>query len=196
MASCFRYIARSFSAASVPESLWKLGRLNHVAIATPDLAKAASLYKNILGAEISEPQQLPEHGVTTVFVNLGNTKLELLHPLGDKSPIQVRLKAQSTNMSNHSWKPILFQSYLDKNKSGGLHHICIEVDNIYNAMKEVKAKGIRCLSEEPRIGAHNKPVVFLHPKDCAGVLVELEQAWQNFRFASVTRCMVVTTVKM
>lgn len=146
--------SRAFSAA-VPEALWKLGRLNHIAIATPDLVKSASLYKNILGAEISEPQDLPDHGVTTIFVNLGNTKLELLHPLGDKSPIQ---------------------SFLDKNKSGGLHHICIEVDNIQNAMKEVKSKGIRCLSEEPRIGAHNKPVLFLHPKDCAGVLVELEQA--------------------
>lgn len=89
MASVFRFISRSFSAASVPEALWKLGRLNHIAIATPDLAKSASLYKNILGAEISEPQALPDHGVTTIFVNLGNTKLELLHPLGEKSPIQV-----------------------------------------------------------------------------------------------------------
>jgi len=92
MASVFRFISRSFSAASVPEALWKLGRLNHIAIATPDLAKSASLYKNILGAEISEPQALPDHGVTTIFVNLGNTKLELLHPLGEKSPIQVLIQ--------------------------------------------------------------------------------------------------------
>jgi len=147
---------RSFSSGKIlPEGLWSLGRLNHIAIATPDLAWSSSLYKNILGAEISEPQDLPEHGVTTVFVNLGNTKLELLHPLGEKSPIQ---------------------GFLDKNKSGGLHHICIEVDNIENAMEDVKKKGIRCLSAQPRIGAHNKPVVFLHPKDCAGVLVELEQS--------------------
>ncbi|XP_046650440.1 methylmalonyl-CoA epimerase, mitochondrial-like [Daphnia pulicaria] len=152
---CTMLFKRSFTSKSVPEALWKLGRLNHIAIATPDLAKSASLYKNILGADISEPQHLPNHGVTTVFVNLGNTKLELLHPLGEKSPIQ---------------------GFLDKNKSGGLHHICIEVDNIHNAMKELKAKGIRCLTDEPRIGAHEKPVVFLHPKDCAGVLVELEQS--------------------
>lgn len=149
------FLRRSFTSKTVPEALWKLGRLNHIAIATPDLAKSASFYKNILGADISEPQPLPDHGVTTIFVNLGNTKLELLHPLGEKSPIQ---------------------GFLDKNKSGGLHHICIEVDNIQNAMKEVKANGIRCLTEEPKIGAHNKPVVFLHPKDCAGVLVELEQS--------------------
>jgi len=148
-------IRRCFASGSVPPALWKLGRLNHVAIATPDLAAATALYRDVLGADVSEPQALPEHGVTTVFINLGNTKLELLHPLGDKSPIQ---------------------SYLDKNKSGGLHHICIEVDDIINAMQAVKEQGIRCLSAQPRIGAHNKPVVFLHPKDCAGVLVELEQA--------------------
>lgn len=151
----FTLLRRTFSTKSVPEAVWKLGRLNHVAIATPNLEKASALYKNVLGAEISEPQALPEHGVTTVFVHLGNTKLELLHPLGEKSPIQ---------------------GFLDKNKAGGLHHICIEVDDIHSAMKEVKQKGIRCLSEEPRIGAHNKPVVFLHPKDCAGVLIELEQS--------------------
>lgn len=155
MAFSVNLLRRSFCSGKVPEALWKLGRLNHIAIATPDLEKSSSLYKNILGADISEPQALPEHGVTTVFVNLGNTKLELLHPLGEKSPIQ---------------------GFLDKNKSGGLHHICIEVDNITNAMEEVKKKGIRCLSPQPRIGAHNKPVIFLHPKDCAGVLVELEES--------------------
>jgi len=148
-------LRRSFCTGKMPETLWKLGRLNHIAIATPDLTQSSSLYKDVLGAEISEPQDLPEHGVTTVFVNLGNTKLELLHPLGEKSPIQ---------------------GFLDRNKSGGLHHICIEVDNIKNAMEAVKSKGIRCLSPQPRIGAHNKPVVFLHPKDCAGVLVELEES--------------------
>ncbi|KAK2725565.1 hypothetical protein QYM36_000158 [Artemia franciscana] len=110
---------------------------------------------DILKAEVSEPLDLPEHGVTTVFVNLGNTKLELLYPLGVKSPIQ---------------------NFLDKNKNGGLHHICIEVDNIDEAVKSIKAKKIRCLSENTKIGAHGKPVMFLHPKDCAGVLVEIEQA--------------------
>ena len=100
------------------------------------------------------PQDLPEHGVTTVFVELSNTKLELLHPLGEKSPIA---------------------GYLDKNKAGGIHHICIEVNDIQAAVADVKSKKIRCLSAEPRIGAHGKPVMFLHPKDCNGVLVELEQ---------------------
>ena len=99
-------------------------------------------------------QALPEHGVTTVFVNLDNTKLELLHPLGEKSPIA---------------------GFLEKNKAGGIHHICIEVNDIQAAVADVKAKNIRCLSPEPRIGAHGKPVMFLHPKDCNGVLVELEQ---------------------
>ncbi|XP_042326961.1 methylmalonyl-CoA epimerase, mitochondrial isoform X2 [Sceloporus undulatus] len=134
---------------------WKLGRLNHVAIAVPDLEKATSLYRDILGARVSDAVPLPEHGVYTVFVELGNTKLELLHPLGEKSPIA---------------------GFLQKNKAGGMHHICIEVDNITDAMAELKEKKIRVLSEEPRIGAHGKPVVFLHPKDCDGVLVELEQA--------------------
>ncbi|KAK2725564.1 methylmalonyl-CoA epimerase, mitochondrial-like [Artemia franciscana] len=145
----------SFSNSTVPETLWNLGKLNHVAIATPDLKASTILYRDILKAEVSEPLDLPEHGVTTVFVNLGNTKLELLYPLGVKSPIQ---------------------NFLDKNKNGGLHHICIEVDNIDEAVKSIKAKKIRCLSENTKIGAHGKPVMFLHPKDCAGVLVEIEQA--------------------
>ncbi|XP_075753831.1 methylmalonyl-CoA epimerase, mitochondrial isoform X2 [Pelodiscus sinensis] len=136
-------------------SLWKLGRLNHVAIAVPDLEKAQSFYKNVLGAQVSETVPLPEHGVYTVFVELGNTKLELLHPLGEKSPIA---------------------GFLQKNKAGGMHHICIEVDDIKAAMSELHEKKIRILSEEPKIGAHGKPVIFLHPKDCDGVLVELEQA--------------------
>ncbi|KAM4766362.1 methylmalonyl-CoA epimerase, mitochondrial isoform 2-T2 [Cyanocitta cristata] len=140
---------------NIPSCLWKLGRLNHVAIAVPDLEKAQSLYKDVLGAQVSETVALPEHGVYTVFVELGNTKLELLHPLGEKSPIA---------------------SFLQKNKTGGMHHICIEVDDIKAAMTELKEKKIRILSEEPKIGAHGKPVIFLHPKDCHGVLVELEQA--------------------
>ncbi|KAM9861073.1 methylmalonyl-CoA epimerase, mitochondrial [Aulostomus maculatus] len=139
----------------IPGSLWKLGRLNHIAIAVPDMEKATALYRDILGAAVSDKVPLPEHGVYTVFVELGNTKLELLHPLGEKSPIA---------------------GFLQKNKAGGMHHICIEVDDINAAIVDLKAKNIRMLSAEPRIGAHGKPVMFLHPKDCDGVLVELEQA--------------------
>ncbi|XP_036440302.1 methylmalonyl-CoA epimerase, mitochondrial [Colossoma macropomum] len=151
---------RMFSSSSpliqgVPAALWKLGRLNHVAIAVPDLQKATALYRDVLGAHVSAVVPLPEHGVYTVFVELGNTKLELLHPLGEKSPIA---------------------GFLQKNKSGGMHHICIEVDDINAAIVDLKAKNIRLLSPEPRIGAHGKPVMFLHPKDCDGVLVEIEQA--------------------
>ncbi|XP_070543547.1 methylmalonyl-CoA epimerase, mitochondrial-like [Ptychodera flava] len=137
------------------DKVWNLGKLNHVAIAVPDLEKATALYRDVLGAQVSGQQALPEHGVTTVFVELGNTKLELLHPLGDKSPIQ---------------------GFLDKKPGGGMHHICIEVDNIKEAMKDLAAHKIRSLGKEPRIGAHGKPVIFLHPKDCGGVLVELEEA--------------------
>ncbi|XP_051919338.1 methylmalonyl-CoA epimerase, mitochondrial [Hippocampus zosterae] len=150
--------ARSTSAPlhqGIPGSLWNLGKLNHIAIAVPDMDKATALYRDILGATVSEKVPLPEHGVYTVFVELGNTKLELLHPLGDKSPIS---------------------GFLQKNKAGGMHHICIEVDNINAAIKDLKLKNIRTLSAEPRIGAHGKPVMFLHPKDCDGVLVELEEA--------------------
>ncbi|XP_072320822.1 methylmalonyl-CoA epimerase, mitochondrial [Eucyclogobius newberryi] len=139
----------------VPGSVWKLGRLNHIAIAVPDMEKATSLYRDVLGATVSDQVPLLEHGVYTVFVELGNTKLELLHPLGEKSPIA---------------------GFLQKNKAGGMHHICIEVDNINAAIADLKAKNIRTLSAEPRIGAHGKPVMFLHPKDCDGVLVELEEA--------------------
>uniref|UniRef100_A0A8C5M1E2 Methylmalonyl-CoA epimerase, mitochondrial n=1 Tax=Leptobrachium leishanense TaxID=445787 RepID=A0A8C5M1E2_9ANUR len=140
---------------NIPSSLWKLGRLNHVALAVPDLERARSLYENVLGAKVSETVPLPEHGVYTIFVELGNTKLELLHPLGEKSPIA---------------------GFLQKNKSGGMHHICIEVDDIKSAMADLKKKNVRILSDEAKIGAHGKPVVFLHPKDCDGVLVELEEA--------------------
>ncbi|XP_028562463.2 methylmalonyl-CoA epimerase, mitochondrial isoform X1 [Podarcis muralis] len=143
------------AASLAQKSLWKLGRLNHVAIAVPNLEKATSLYRDVLGAQVSKMVPLPEHGVYTVFVDLGNTKLELLHPLGENSPIA---------------------GFLKKNKEGGMHHICIEVNSITDAIAELKEKKIRVLSEEPRIGAHGKLVVFLHPKDCNGVLVELEQA--------------------
>jgi methylmalonyl-CoA/ethylmalonyl-CoA epimerase len=115
--------------------------------------KAANFYKS-LGAKVSEKVALPEHGVYTVFVELGNTKLELLHPHGEKSPIQ---------------------GFLDKSKEGGMHHICIEVKDIKEAMKSATSAGIRCLGKEPKIGAHGKPVIFLHPKDCGGVLLELEE---------------------
>lgn len=130
-----------------------LGRLNHVAIATSDLKKSSQFYKN-LGAKVSEAVPQPEHGVYTVFVELPNSKLELLHPYGDNSPIQ---------------------GFLDKNKAGGMHHICIEVNDIKKAMETCKSKGIRTLGEKPKIGAHGKDVIFLHPKDCSGVLIELEQ---------------------
>lgn len=161
LSRCFRLtFTRALSVTAplnqgVPGPLWNLGRLNHIAIAVPDMEKATALYRDVLGAKVSDKVPLPEHGVYTVFVELGNTKLELLHPLGEKSPIA---------------------GFLQKNKSGGMHHICIEVDDINAAITDLKAKNIRTLSAEPRIGAHGKPVMFLHPKDCDGVLVELEEA--------------------
>jgi methylmalonyl-CoA/ethylmalonyl-CoA epimerase len=133
-----------------------IGRLNHVAIAVPDLAAAAKLYRQTLGAEVSEPVDMPEHGVTTVFVTLPNTKIELLHPLGANSPIA---------------------GFLERNASGGIHHVCYEVDDILAARDRLKASGARVLGTgEPKIGAHGKPVLFLHPKDFCGTLVEIEQA--------------------
>ena len=133
-----------------------IGRLNHVAIAVPDLAAAAGVYRNALGADVSEPQPEPEHGVTVVFVKLANTKIELLEPLGENSPIT---------------------AFLEKNPSGGMHHVCYEVDDIIAASDRMKAEGARVLGDgRPRIGAHGKPVLFLHPKDFCGTLVELEQA--------------------
>jgi methylmalonyl-CoA/ethylmalonyl-CoA epimerase len=131
-----------------------IGRLNHVAIATADLAKSAAIYRDLLGAKVSEPQALPEHGVTVVFVDLPNTKIELLQPLGEASPIA---------------------AYLEKNPSGGLHHVCYEVDDIAAARDKLAAAGTRVLGDI-KTGAHGKPVVFLHPKDFVGTLVELEQA--------------------
>jgi methylmalonyl-CoA/ethylmalonyl-CoA epimerase len=132
-----------------------IGRLNHVAIAVPDLAAASALYRDTLGAEVSAPQPLPEHGVTVVFVNLPNTKIELLHPLGEHSPIA---------------------SFLTKNPAGGIHHICYEVRDIKAASDRLVKSGARVLGDgEPKIGAHGKPVLFLHPKDFCGTLIELEQ---------------------
>lgn len=133
-----------------------IGKLNHVAIAVPDLDSAAKLYRDTLGAKVSDPVPQPAHGVTVVFVELPNTKIELLHPLGDKSPIA---------------------AFLEKNSAGGIHHICYEVTDILSAREQLKAAGARVLGDgEPKIGAHNKPVLFLHPKDFLGTLVELEQA--------------------
>ncbi|MBT3659022.1 MAG: methylmalonyl-CoA epimerase [Rhodospirillaceae bacterium] len=133
-----------------------IGRLNHVAIAVPDLDAAIRTYKNVLGGTVSDKMDEPDHGVTVVFVELPNTKIELLHPLGDKSPIQ---------------------AFLDKNPSGGMHHVCYEVDDIMVARDRMVDEGARVLGDgEPRIGAHGKPVLFLHPKDFCGTLVELEQA--------------------
>ena len=132
-----------------------IGRLNHVAIAVPDLAAASALYRGTLGAEVSQPLDLPEHGVTTVFVALPNTKLELLHPLGEGSPIA---------------------GFLAKNPAGGIHHLCYEVGDIIAARDRLVAEGARVLGDgEPRTGAHGKPVIFLHPKDFYGTLIELEQ---------------------
>jgi len=133
-----------------------IGRLNHVAIAVPDLAAAAEQYRHALGAKVGAPQPEPAHGVTVIFINLPNTKIELLHPLGNASPIA---------------------GFLEKNPAGGIHHICYEVDDILAARDHLLATGARVLGTgEPKIGAHGKPVLFLHPKDFNGCLVELEQA--------------------
>jgi methylmalonyl-CoA/ethylmalonyl-CoA epimerase len=133
-----------------------IGRLNHVAIAVPDLAAATRVYKDTLGASVSDPLDQPEHGVTVVFINLPNSKVELLGLLGDKSPVA---------------------KFLEANPSGGIHHICYEVPDILAARDQLKAQGARVIGTgEPKIGAHGKPVLFLHPKDFCGTLVELEQA--------------------
>lgn len=132
-----------------------IGRLNHVAIAVPDLEAAAAQYRGTLGADVGPAQDEPDHGVTVVFVTLPNTKIELLFPLGENSPIQ---------------------GFLDKNPAGGIHHICYEVEDILAARDQLQASGARVLGTgEPKIGAHGKPVLFLHPKDFNGCLVELEQ---------------------
>lgn len=132
-----------------------LGRINHVALAVPDLGAAEAAYGQMLGASLSERQALPEHGVTVVFVELPNSKVELLEPLGDASPIA---------------------AFLARNPAGGMHHICYEVEDILAARDQLKQSGARVLGDgEPRIGAHGKPVLFLHPKDFFGTLIELEQ---------------------
>ncbi len=132
-----------------------IGRLNHVAIAVKDLAKATAVYKNALGAKVTAPAAQPEHGVTVVFVELPNTKIEFLEPLGENSPIA---------------------KYLEKNPDGGIHHVCYEVEDIIAARDQLKAQGARVLGDgNPKIGAHGKPVLFLHPKDFCGTLTELEQ---------------------
>ncbi len=133
-----------------------LGRLNHVAIAVPDLKAGVAVYENILGATVSPPQAEPDHGVTVVFVELANSKIELLEPLGQNSPLT---------------------AFLEKNPGGGIHHICYEVEDIIAARDKLKTQGARILGDgEPKTGAHGKPVLFLHPKDFCGTLVELEQA--------------------
>jgi len=132
-----------------------IGRLNHIAIAVPDLTKASELYRTVMGAKVSAPKAQPAHGVTVVFVELPNTKIELLHPLGEKSPIA---------------------NFLSRNADGGIHHVCYEVEDIYAARDKLKSQGARVLGDgEPKIGAHDKPVLFLHPKDFTGTLIELEQ---------------------
>jgi methylmalonyl-CoA/ethylmalonyl-CoA epimerase len=133
-----------------------LGRLNHVAIVVPDLEAGTAIYRDMLGATVSQPKPQPEHGVTVVFVELPNTKIELLEPLGDNSPVK---------------------AFLERNPAGGIHHLCYEVDDIRAARDRLTAAGARVLgSGEPKIGAHGRPVLFLHPKDFAGTLIELEEA--------------------
>ncbi len=132
-----------------------IGKLNHVAIAVPDLDKAAKTYRETLGAKVSEPHAIPAHGVTVVFVELPNTKVELLHPLGENSPIA---------------------KFLERNPDGGIHHVCYEVEDIIAARDKLKAAGARVLGDgNPKIGAHGNPVLFLHPKDFVGTLTEIEQ---------------------
>ena len=133
-----------------------IGRLNHVAVAVPDLAAAVAQYRDTLGAQVSAPSAQPEHGVTVVFVTLANSKIELLEPLGAGSPIA---------------------NFLERNPAGGVHHLCFEVDDIIAARDRLEAGGARVLGDgEPKLGAHGKPVIFLHPKDFCGTLIELEQA--------------------
>ena len=130
-------------------------RLNHVAMVVPNLTAATATYRDTLGAKVSQPQPLEEHGVTVVFVDLPNTRIELLEPLGDGSPVS---------------------NFLERNSGGGIHHLCVEVDDIVRARDELRAKGARVLGDgEPKIGAHGNPVIFLHPKDFHGCLIELEE---------------------
>jgi len=132
-----------------------IGKLNHIAIAVPNIKEAADQYKNIFGAKVSEEVEQPDHGVTTVFIDLGNTKIELLEVLGENSPIQ---------------------KFIDKNPKGGMHHICLEVENINDAIEKLNTHEVSITGTgKSKIGAHGKPVVFLHPKDCNGTLIELEE---------------------
>ena len=132
-----------------------IGKLNHIAIAVPNIKAAADQYRNIFGAKVSEEVEQPDHGVTTVFIDLGNTKIELLEVLGEDSPIQ---------------------KFIDKNPKGGMHHICLEVENINDAIEKLNTHEVSITGTgKPKIGAHGKPVVFLHPKDCNGTLIELEE---------------------
>ena len=132
-----------------------IGKLNHIAIAVPNIKEAADQYRNIFGAKVSEEVEQPNHGVTTVFIDLGNTKIELLEALGQDSPIQ---------------------KFIDKNPKGGMHHICLEVENINDAIEKLNTHEVSITGTgKPKIGAHGKPVVFLHPKDCNGTLIELEE---------------------
>ena len=132
-----------------------IGKLNHIAIAVPNLLEAAEKYKNTLGAQVGNPIDQPEHGVTVIFVELPNTKIELIFPFGDNSPIE---------------------NFLDKNPAGGIHHVCFEVEDIYYAAEKLELEGSRILgNKEPKIGARGKPVLFLHPKDFNGTLIELEE---------------------
>ena len=132
-----------------------IGKLNHIAIAVPNIKEAADQYRNIFGAKVSEEVEQPDHGVTTVFIDLGNTKIELLEVLGENSPIQ---------------------KFIDKNPKGGMHHICLEVENINDAIEKLNTHEVSITGTgKPKIGAHGKPVVFLHPKDCNGTLIELEE---------------------
>jgi len=132
-----------------------IGRLNHIAIVVPELSAASAVYRQVLGARVSEPSPLPAYGVTVVFVELPNTKIELLEPLGEDSPVR---------------------SFLERNPAGGMHHLCYEVGDIIAARDRLRAEGARVLGDgEPRLGAHDKPVLFLHPKDFCGTLIELEQ---------------------
>jgi methylmalonyl-CoA/ethylmalonyl-CoA epimerase len=132
-----------------------IGKLNHIAIAVPNIKETADQYRNIFGAKVSEEVEQPDHGVTTVFIDLGNTKIELLEALGEDSPIQ---------------------KFIDKNPKGGMHHICLEVVNINDAIEKLNTHEVSITGTgKPKIGAHGKPVVFLHPKDCNGTLIELEE---------------------
>ena len=147
-------IHRNLWITGIFHSKWNVGKINHVALAVSDLDKSIQFYKNVLGAKVSQPEPQEDHRVYTVFVELGDTKIELLYPLGDKSPIE---------------------GFLKRNPAGGIHHICLEVSDIREAIKSMTKNGIRVLNPQPKIGAHGKPVVFLHPKDCGGVLTELEE---------------------